>query len=379
MSRIEYDEEAFLKELLGIPSVNGADSERNIAVFIRDYLVSCGLAASLQEIDSRHANVVAVLEGETQETVVWNGHLDTVPYGKREEWDTDPSAPVKKDGRYYARGASDMKAGLAGLVWTLGNMKRQGHVPRQTIYFCATCDEEKGGLGARYLLTSKFLERRPSLLLIGEPTGCMPGIVQKGCIWLKFILHGRTSHGAYPQNGVNAMEYGIDIFQRLKERIQKYTNDILGHSTAQISMAKGGIAPNMTPDEAEFVVDIRTVPGLTIEMILEWCGELIETCQKKTEGILRVKMRVENSRRVVAIEEDNEWLHRLEAELQQEGIEPKRTGIHFFTDASVLTEDMPQLPVLLFGPGEASMAHRPNEYVELKKYFTFISILNKLF
>ena len=61
MRMMKYDEESFLKEILSISSVNGADSERNAAVFIKDFLQECGVQAGLQEIDGRRANVVAVL------------------------------------------------------------------------------------------------------------------------------------------------------------------------------------------------------------------------------------------------------------------------------------------------------------------------------
>lgn len=108
-----YSEEEFLKQLLSIPSVNGVDDEREIANFIAEYLKDCKVNVSVREIDQRHANVVAVLGGKSKEKVVWNGHLDTVPYGKLSQWNTDPAVPAKKNGCIYARGASDMKSGLA--------------------------------------------------------------------------------------------------------------------------------------------------------------------------------------------------------------------------------------------------------------------------
>ena len=144
-----YSEEEFLKQLLSIPSVNGVDDEREIANFIAEYLKDCKVNVSVREIDQRHANVVAVLGGKSKEKVVWNGHLDTVPYGKLSQWNTDPAVPAKKNGCIYARGASDMKSGLAAMVYALGNMKQRGYIPEKTIYFLGTCDEEKGGLGAK--------------------------------------------------------------------------------------------------------------------------------------------------------------------------------------------------------------------------------------
>ena len=44
------------------------------------------------------------------------GHTDVVPTGPREEWRTDPFEPVIEDGMLYARGAADMKSGLAAMV-----------------------------------------------------------------------------------------------------------------------------------------------------------------------------------------------------------------------------------------------------------------------
>ncbi len=85
-----------------------------LSEFIANYLKEKHIDAFVQQIDETHANIIAKLEGKSSETVVWNGHLDTVPYGNTEEWNTDPSIPVERNGRIYARGASDMKSGLAG-------------------------------------------------------------------------------------------------------------------------------------------------------------------------------------------------------------------------------------------------------------------------
>lgn len=378
VNNLKTEQEEFLKEVLSIKSVNGVDSERNIAIFLRDYLRKCGVNAALQEIDGRHANVLAVLEGESEESIIWNGHLDTVPYGKMSEWNTNPEVLVKKNGCYYVRGASDMKSGLAAMVWTLGYMKKRGHVPKKTIYFLGTCDEEKGGLGARKIL-EQYILKNPSFMLIGEPTGLLLGTAQKGCIWLKLSVHGKTSHGAYPWEGVNALEYGYRIYQDLKSQIENKEHPVLGRPTVQMSIAKGGIVPNMTPDEAEFMLDIRVIPGQTAEWVRAMAEECIEKYHVQTSGTLKVDLSVENQRRAIEISDDNIWLRRLERELSYCELPKEHIGINYFTDASIITLEEPELPVLLFGPGEPNMAHKPNEYVELKKYWEYITILLKIF
>ena len=255
---------ALLKEILAIPSVNGADNEGAVAEFIANYLKEKHIDAFVQQIDETHANIIAKLEGKSSETVVWNGHLDTVPYGSTEEWNTDPSIPVEKNGRIYARGASDMKSGLAAMVYLLGEIGESGEKPEQTILFLGTCDEEKSGLGAEKILEEIDLSSG-SLLLIGEPTGCKLGVAQKGCIWAQLNISGKTSHGAYPEEGYNAVEYGMKIVCRIKKWVTEYEHRVLGTATAQVTMIQGGIAPNMTPDFAEILLDIRTVPGISAE------------------------------------------------------------------------------------------------------------------
>ena len=369
---------ALLKEILAIPSVNGADNEGAVAEFIANYLKEKHIDAFVQQIDETHANIIAKLEGKSSETVVWNGHLDTVPYGSTEEWNTDPSIPVEKNGRIYARGASDMKSGLAAMVYLLGEIGESGEKPEQTILFLGTCDEEKSGLGAEKILEEIDLSSG-SLLLIGEPTGCKLGVAQKGCIWAQLNISGKTSHGAYPEEGYNAVEYGMKIVCRIKKWVTEYEHRVLGTATAQVTMIQGGIAPNMTPDFAEILLDIRTVPGISAEDVEKKIKKICREEVEETNGEVKFEIRIKNARRAIEIAEEERWLKEFKAYLKQNGAETEEIGINYFTDASILTKKESEIPVLLFGPGEPRLAHKPNEFVELEKYEKYIEILGEIF
>lgn len=369
---------ALLKEILAIPSVNGADNEGAVAEFIANYLKEKHIDAFVQQIDETHANIIAKLEGKSSETVVWNGHLDTVPYGSTEEWNTDPSIPVEKNGRIYARGASDMKSGLAAMVYLLGEIGESGEKPEQTILFLGTCDEEKSGLGAEKILEEIDLSSG-SLLLIGEPTGCKLGVAQKGCIWAQMNISGKTSHGAYPEEGYNAVEYGMKIVCRIKKWVTEYEHRVLGTATAQVTMIQGGIAPNMTPDFAEILLDIRTVPGISAEDVEKKIKKICREEVEETNGEVKFEVRIKNARRAIEIAEEERWLKEFKAYLKQNGAETEEIGINYFTDASILTKKESEIPVLLFGPGEPRLAHKPNEFVELEKYEKYIEILGEIF
>lgn len=373
-----YSEEEFLNKVLSIGSVNGSDDERILAEFLANYLKACGVNAVVQEIGKKHANVIAMLEGKSEEKIIWNGHLDTVPYGKISEWSTDPAVPVKKNGCIYARGASDMKSGLAGMVYTLGNMKKRGYVPRQTIYFFGTCDEEKGGNGAEQILRDGRMDDA-ILLLIGEPTGLKIGSAQKGCVWMEMQVRGRTSHGAYPNEGVNAIEYGMQIFSDIKSALETKSHSLLGKPTVQLTGISGGIAPNMTPDEADIRMDIRIIPGMTEKDVLYCAEEAKEKYVRQTKGVLTAKFRIENKRRAIETSEDDFWIRKIQWGLRCMKIPDEKIGIPFFTDASILTRNDTTIPVILFGPGEPHLAHKPDEYVEVKQYIRYIQLLNQIF
>ena len=78
-----------LKDLLEIPSVNGTDDEGAVAEYLDAYFKNHGIESRVDRIDETHANVIAVIPGESEETDIWNGHLDTVPYGDLDKWETE--------------------------------------------------------------------------------------------------------------------------------------------------------------------------------------------------------------------------------------------------------------------------------------------------
>lgn len=363
-----------LKQILSIPSVNGRDDEGKVAEYLQKVFLANGILARVQRMDETHANVIAVLEGENPSKImVWNGHLDTVPYGNRKKWDTDPAVPEEKEGYLYARGASDMKSGLAAMVSALIRFQALGKKPSHTLLFLGTCDEEKNGLGALKAL-EEFSMSKVSGLLIGEPTGCRLGIAQKGCLWLEIQVNGKTSHGAYPEEGCNAVEKGYFLALKLGEYVKSFSHPVLQHSTAQVTQISGGVAPNMTPDECRILMDIRMVPGLTKQMVLGKAEEIART-EEKYGSALKYRFEVKNDRRAIEISSHHEITKKLAHAIRKQNLPEEYIGINYFTDASILARDFIETGVILFGPGEPGMAHKPNERVEIERYLKAIEVL----
>ena len=359
-----------LTDLLRIHTVNSSDREIDAAEYIAEYFRAHGIEAGVTAIDEKRGNVTACIEGEDpSQIMLWNGHLDTVPYGDREKWSSDPAEPVFRDGRIYARGASDMKSGLAAMVYTLCHLDRK---PPYTIRFLGTCDEEKNGEGAAAALAAGCMDR-VKWVLIGEPTGLRPGTAQKGCLWLEMDVRGKTGHGAYPERGANAVECAIAVAAKVRDLTGGYRHDLLGSSTAQITGISGGVANNMTPDRCRLVMDIRMTPGLSVEQVLAVCREEMRL-QREIRKELQADFRILNSRRAIEISPDHPMAERIGSLTELEGYDRRPGGISFFTDASVL-DRQGNTDILLFGPGDPGLAHQPDEYVETERYEAAVRIL----
>ena len=400
-TRQQEDAIGLLTKLLALPSVNGRDDESRMALLLRDYFEAHQISAAVQEIDGLHANVFAFIPGDDAgETMIWNGHLDTVPYGDPAAWSSDPAVPAVREGRIYGRGASDMKSGLAAMVYALCEMQEKGIRPFCNILFIGTCDEEKGGLGAeaaakvlhRFLtgeVPAGFPEgisvgvppassgcgpKRP-FLLVGEPTALRPGTAQKGCLWLQLQVKGRTSHGAYPEQGINAVSCGMRIAQAIASYVTSFTHPLLGGATAQVTMIEGGVAPNMTPDACTIVMDIRMVPGLAAEQVLRRAAAALEEERTKKPG-LAVEFVQLNSRRAIEIASGHAMTEKLGRLIRESGGDDAPIGINFFTDASIMDRE-DEMDICLFGPGDPALAHQPDEYVETGRYLEAILLLER--
>ena len=364
-----------LTDLLNIKSVNGRDDEGQVALFLKSYFEDFGINAEIQRIDEKHSNFVTHIPGKDHSRhILMNGHMDTVPYGDPEKWKTDPGTAVfDREGRVFARGASDMKSGLAMLAYAITHVVAEKGAPAFDITFAATCDEEKGGLGANVFSESKLLPKVTEIL-IGEPTYLNLGIAQKGCLWLELSFEGITGHGAYPERGLNAIEKGMKVAEYLKEAVERASNPVLGHATAQVTEINGGVAPNMTPDSCSILMDIRMVPGQTKESVLRCLSEILED-KEKTDPRLICRAEVKNERVSVEIGRDAGLTKELKQILEGQGEEPEYMGINYFTDGSAILKALPDAGVLLFGPGDPELCHQANECVELEKYHKSIAVL----
>jgi len=367
-----------LLKMLAIPTVNGDLQEENLAKFICKVFHNYGVNSKIEPVSPGIANVSAEIAGcDSGHVIAVNGHLDTVPFGDITKWNTDPSVPHIQNGCVFARGASDMKSGLAAIVVAMCDISAKEELPRRTLRFLGTAGEEKDGIGAISACQSGW-PGIPDLLIIGEPTNGNLGIAQKGCLWLKCSIKGKTSHAAYPSSGINAIEIGFDIYSNIKKFVSRFSHFLLGNATATITKIFGGIVPNMVPDYCEILMDIRTIPSLLIDAILDEADRIKLEYEKKYTG-LSVEFEIINKRQHIETNTDDLEVVKIRNAIKKiTGENPLDIGINYFTDASIFIEEIPNIPIVLLGPGQQELAHQPNEWVGIDDYLKMIEIYKEI-
>ena len=204
-------------------------------------------------------------------------------------------------------------------------------------------------------------------VLVAEPSSNEVYIAEKGVCWLKLTTYGKTAHGSMPDLGRNAilmMMTLLDEFQSLN--VPYEVHPLLGHFTRSVNTIKGGVGTNVVPDQCEVTVDQRTVPGMDHNAIAQQVEELIADLEERIEGF-RASVEVINDRVPVATSPDEPVVQQFyDAVETVVGKRPEPKGVNYYTDAVVFAPQL-DLPMIICGPGQAGLAHQPNEYVEISK------------
>jgi succinyl-diaminopimelate desuccinylase len=185
------------------------------------------------------------------------GHTDVVPPGEESEWHTDPFEPVFLDDMLYARGAADMKSGLAAMVVAVEEFLRERPDHGGSIAFLITSDEEgrarDGTLKVMEALSAR--DEHIDWCVLGEPSserrlGDVVRVGRRGSLSGMLKVSGIQGHVAYPQLADNPIRRFAPILAELHEITWDDGNDYFPPTSFQVVDVRAGIgAPNVTPGE----------------------------------------------------------------------------------------------------------------------------------
>lgn len=352
-----------LRELVALPSVNPAflsdavfTGEARVAEFIAGLSRQAGLGVAWQKVLSGRRNLLVTLEarGKRKRRVLLAPHLDTV--GGR-EFPGRLFRPRVSSGKLFGRGACDTKGSVAVMVRAMLEMAKNRERPAETeIVFAGLVDEENAQLGSRVLAKSKL---KADLAIVGEPTRCKLVTAHKGDLWLKLVTHGKAAHGARPELGRNAVHEMARVVDLLEgpyaAGLKKRSHPLLGNPTINVGAIRGGLQPNIVPDECEILVDRRTLPGENDSQVQQ---EILGAARR--EGLNADLLNYKNGA-CPALETDPDLP--LVREFMGLARQKEPVGVDFFCDAAILAKG--GTPSVVFGPGDIAQAHTEDEWIAI--------------
>lgn len=249
--------------------------------------------------------------------MVLMAHQDVVP-ADASTWKCDPYSGILEDGKIWGRGAMDCKNTLFVTINAVEELLEEGFQPEHDVYLSYSDSEENGGKGAPYAV--EWLKEHDVHPVVAVDEGgaivenafpgmkmpfAMVGIIEKGYADIRFTAHGKGGHSSSPPSNTPLARLGAFInycethkvfkcrmskpaLQMLKgistglggplkfvtkhakglsplivkalPAITPFGKALLG-TTMTFTMAEGSKAPNVIPQTASVVANLRFAPG----------------------------------------------------------------------------------------------------------------------
>lgn len=264
--------------------------------------------------------------------LVFLAHLDVVPADPStlEQWERKPFSGEIADGFIWGRGTLDIKNQAAALLEAVELLVKQGYQPKRTIYLAFGHDEEIGGRGQAEIVR-RLKERGVRIEAVLDEggsvvQGSMPGVKvpvalvgvsEKGYLTVELSVTATPGHSSMPpkQTAVGILALALArieatprptnlkfvqrlfkavgseapfvqqmvfsnlwLFRRLASRTLEKIPSInaVMRTTTALTMVQGGVKDNVLPASARAAVNLRLLPGETVESTLAWLNKVVD-------------------------------------------------------------------------------------------------------
>lgn len=284
------------RRIVAADTRNPPGDTKPLVDWLVDEFESLGVDCERFGVDPMKPNVVATIPGADDFTLLYNGHVDTVPFDAA-EWERDPLGEVDGD-RLYGRGTTDMKGAIGAMLQVARAYAHTDTEPPVTLQFALVSDEEVwGDIGLADRLADERLD--PDACIVGEATGRTDvnsiAVGDRSYVWPTIEYAGRAAHGSRPMLGENAIDQLYEVLRVCRRRLREFDvptdgidDEILDESvayyaryldaasasalfyspTVNLGRFSGGDAVNTVPSSARADLDVRVLPTVDPEAIV---------------------------------------------------------------------------------------------------------------
>jgi acetylornithine deacetylase/succinyl-diaminopimelate desuccinylase-like protein len=318
-----------LQAMIRMNTSNPPGNEIAVARYLDSTLKAEGIETRLFEPAPGRAALVARLKGNgSKQPVILMAHMDVVGV-EHDKWSVDPFGAVIRDGYLYGRGAIDDKGMLSANLETMLLLKRnvvdKGATLSRDVVFVANSDEEAGGdwgmgwLIANHpeLVKAEFAlnEGGRTRIVQGKPLYLAIQNTEKVSHVVEVVASGTGGHASIPLNDNAILRLGralakigehrepldvkpttrefflelskvwpdksqrqamADVASRAPARQQRGARvlanipvlDAVLRNGISATIIGGGIRSNVIPVEAKATLNIRTLPGASLDSVI---------------------------------------------------------------------------------------------------------------
>jgi acetylornithine deacetylase/succinyl-diaminopimelate desuccinylase-like protein len=327
---------ARLQTIIRFETTNPPGNELPLAVYLEGALREHGIDTQLLQTTTKRAQVIGRIRGDgSKRPVILLAHMDVVGV-ERESWTHDPFGGEISDGYLYGRGAIDDKGMLSVNLMTMLLLKRSlddsAEKLSRDVVFIATSDEEAGGEWGMGWLVANHPEVLDAEFAINE--GGRTRVIEGGRAYLAVqaaekishvvtvTAHGSAGHAAIPlpDNPIFRLGGALDQLSRYREPVMltditrqffarlaeiwpnaeeknamldlvagdaKQAQEgagILSRIAVFNAVLRNGISPtvihggkqfNVIPDTVVATLNVRTMPGQSIDEVVQRMGAVV--------------------------------------------------------------------------------------------------------
>ena len=232
---------ALARQLIDVPSTT--ENQFAVAELLEHELTRLGFATRRQDVSATRFNLLALAGGRPR--VVLNSHIDTVPpwFGSDED-----------DEHVYGRGACDTKGIIAAMIAAGERLRVRGV---DEFAFLFVVGEETDSIGAK-AANLAFADLGSEYVVVGEPTQSTFARASKGALTCVIRFEGVAGHSAYPELGDSAIHRMVAAIAEINAAEWGH-DDVLGKTTVNVGVVRGGEKPNIIAANAECELIFRLV------------------------------------------------------------------------------------------------------------------------
>lgn len=338
--------------------INIARAEQKVVEYIKK--------SEIQFYSTKHVwngtpNILITSQKTKTPNICLVGHLDVVPAESSKAFQ-----PRIQGSRLYARGALDMKGGVAVMAHTFVEVLKKN--PRANIALMLTGDEEAGGFqGAAQFVNTLHIKPRFAVTVEGMVKTHIINR-QKGICMLTLSSTSVSGHSAYPWKNKNPLREISRAIDMLYAHFGKST-DAWKTSISVNSITTSNIALNKTPADATASLDIRFTdahahsPKELRDRVAQIVGRRIQVTLRMGGGVLATNPK---DPYVQALQRATRTAYGKKLAL---GFSNGASDGRFFAEKHI--------PCIEFGP-TGSNSHAENEYLYIPSLMTVYQSLNEL-